>query len=893
MAVNQIKARGITDDDESVSNNHNNSKANQSPSNDAWSAKVIQPEVWPPKGVLFKRKLLTEAMAPIAHLPMFTIYEAKPKENADPFKFKKVPVNTQGTPLKDDWQRDNSHKLTLIEAMDGAEALVKSKCRGYGVGLVFTSAKGGYDGYSDVYLAAIDIDGCRNPESGEISPQVQAMLDQEDLTDTYWEISPSKRGMRGLCFVKNLDHLRDTKVIIDGVIVGFEIFIASKWVTLTGQGVRNKELVCYGSLKGFRDRVLAMVPEKTKAKEVNVGDVGFELPEYLKGGSDDVTNSAAGKTYGPIVVAENRKALSSAVDYLIEQGFMDNGYDSWRGVVKDLAGARSEDILDDEGQDAEFLYNEARRFSEASVDWNEEEFERKWNDPGIRDGRARGLFAKAQALGWKNPGPDSGGQSISRDQFETAIASSEISIQGEHININADDITLIQGTLTHDKVAMLSERTFKDQFLFNHSTGTWMVYAGGVWREDTLGRVPNSIRQLTRIANVLRKAGPENAHFILGVEKLARNAPVFATVASDFDADIYMLNTPAGAIDLKTGVMRPALPEDRFSKSTLVAPSREGGAAFRKFLNEITIGDVELQRFIQVSLGACLSGGQNGHWLLFWIGEGRNGKNTLGDLVADIFNDYATKIQSSVLMSKTFEAHPTEIAQLHGIRLATASEVEEGSFWNESRLNELTGDKTLNARRMRQDSYQFDKTHKHLVYGNHRPQIRNATPAIKSRLKLVPFKASFAGREDSTLPDRLRDEAAYVLHWLLEGHEEWMANGQKLPHCDAVESESREYFESQSTIEMWIEERTVPVSNLEDPANSWAKSNSLYSDFKDWKQRRGEGVVSLSRFGEMMKKKFPSVTSAGVRYGGIKLRPFTPSSIDQSVFDRFVDGDNE
>lgn len=660
----------------------------------------------------------------------------------------------------------------------------------------------------------------------------------------------------------------------------------------------NMEIICYESLRDFRDRILGhpgrvISDSKPPAKKAaNDSPLGFEIPEHLKRGADETTRRLAGIIDGPVVVSENRNAISSAIDWLIEHGVMNAGYGAWWGVVKDLSGAQNEDILDHAGEDAEFLYNEARRFSEASSDWDESEFEDKWNDGGITDGRIKGLFAKAKPLGWKNPGPDSACQTISEEQLE-AIAASEISIQGDHINVNADDISLIQGALTHDKVAMLAERTFVNRFLFNHSIGKWMICSDGLWREDVLGRVPNSMRQLTRLANIHGKAAPQNAHFILGVEKLARNAPVFATVASDFDADIYMLNTPAGVIDLRTGVMRPATPEDRLSKTTLVAPSEEGGDVFRKFLDEITQGDVGLQRFLKVSLGACLSGGQNGHWLLFWIGEGRNGKNTLGDLVADVFHDYATKIQSSVLMSKTFEAHPTEIAQLHGIRLATASEVEEGSFWNESRLNELTGDKTLNARRMRQDSYQFERTHKHLVYGNHRPQIRNATSAIKSRLKLVPFKASFAGREDSTLPDKLRSEAAYVLHWLLEGHKDWMTNGQKLPHCDAVETECKDYFESQSTIEMWIEERTVAVSNLDASVSSWARSNTLYSDFKEWKERRGEGVPSKNRFGEMMKGKFKTGKSDGIRYGGVKLRPFKPSDIDPSIFDRFKDEDEE
>lgn len=202
----------------------------------AWNASVPQPVIWPPEGVLFNRTLLAEVLKPISKERIFTIFKSGPDPQGRPFKFAKVPVNKHGISLKGEWQKDESQKLTLDEAMDGAEALVKrSGGKGFGVGMVFTRTKGCYDGFKDAYPAAIDIDGCRNPESGELCPEVRRILEEEELNDTYWEVSPSGRGIRGLCFVQELDKLPDTKVTIEGTEVGFEIFSMSKWVTLTGE----------------------------------------------------------------------------------------------------------------------------------------------------------------------------------------------------------------------------------------------------------------------------------------------------------------------------------------------------------------------------------------------------------------------------------------------------------------------------------------------------------------------------------------------------------------------------------------------------------------------------------------------------------------------------------
>ena len=78
-----------------------------------------------------------------------------------------------------------------------------------------------------------------------------------------------------------------------------------------------------------------------------------------------------------------------------------------------------------------------------------------------------------------------------------------------------------------------------------------------------------------------------------------------------------------------------------------------------------------------------------------------------------VIGDYGRKIPASTLMAKSYEAHPTEIANLQGARLAVSSEVADGDHWNEARINELTGDEVLSARYMRGDFFSFSRTHKH------------------------------------------------------------------------------------------------------------------------------------------------------------------------------------
>lgn len=428
---------------------------------------------------------------------------------------------------------------------------------------------------------------------------------------------------------------------------------------------------------------------------------------------------------------------------------------------------------------------------------------------------------------------------------------------------------------TQDAVALIFTQRMRGKMLYDRTRCNWLEYDGARWKVDRLGRAHNLIRDIARELNRDNKASMGAASFCDGVERFLQSAPEFARTADQFDRDNYLLNTPVGTFELLTCKMRPHDPFDMLTLCTDVAPDPRGGEVFLKFMKEITAGDFDLLQFHQVSLGACLSGAVEGHWMLFWIGAGRNGKNTLGDLVQDAMGDYARKIPSSTLMAKSYESHPTEIANLQGLRLATSSEINDGDHWDEARINEITGDTTLSARFMRGDFFTFPRTHKHLIYGNYKPQLRSVSDGIRSRIKIVPFPASFKGREDADLPRRLREYLGYVLAWLLEGHRKWLVYGKQLFVCPVVEAESDSYFANQSTPHLWMAERTERLENDDRPANQLPTVTALYVDYKHWKEARGERAVSKSRWQEVIQGFERVKTNRGICFRGLRLLPQT------------------
>ena len=491
------------------------------------------------------------------------------------------------------------------------------------------------------------------------------------------------------------------------------------------------------------------------------------------------------------------------------------------------------------------LYHE---WSAKSDKYSYAECQAKWESFRPTKTSYKAIFSKAQGLGWVNPA--SGFELIAR------------------------------GSNSQDMLAETFAQRYEGALVYAHDFGAWLEFNGFQWIKDPTRKAFEYARQLCRELGDGKQT--TRAAFFSGVEQIAKCDPRLSCGSGEFDCDNYELNTPSGLYDLRTGEVKPHHPGQRLTKITAVAPTAAHGGVFLKAIREICGGDESLVRFHQVSLGAMLSGAREEHWLVYWFGTGRNGKNLLADLVFLILGEYAHKLPSSALMSKKHESHPSELTGLRGVRLALSSEIEEGSFWNEARLKELTGDERITARYMGRDAFTFIKTHKHLILGNHRPQIKTVDEAIKNRVLLVPFDVSFAGREDRDLPQKIRAEAGFVLHWLLEGHKAWLENGKRLPQCEAVQRATKGYFAAQSTIEMWIDECCRKVNDPDRPAGGWCSASELYENYQHWKRARGETPVSQTRFGESMGRTFVKTQSKKAAvYVGLEIEragvmPMTP-----------------
>jgi len=427
---------------------------------------------------------------------------------------------------------------------------------------------------------------------------------------------------------------------------------------------------------------------------------------------------------------------------------------------------------------------------------------------------------------------------------------------------------------TDEALALRFAETHADRLRYIAKLSKWQVWCGTHWREDATLRAFDEARKICRAAsaecnNAKVAKAVASAKTVAAVLSLSRADRRLAATIGQWDADSWLLNTPIGTVDLRTGKIRPHSPGDYITKITAVAAGGEC-PLFLRFFSEITAGDVELQSFLQRLLGYSLTGSIREHVLAFFYGRGANGKSVLISAGSGILGDYHTTAPIETFTASGTDRHPTELAGLWGARLVTAVETEEGRRWAESRIKTLTGGDKVSARFMRQDFFEFTPQFKLVIAGNHKPGLRSVDEAIRRRFLLVPFTVTIAPeRRDLDLGERLKAEWPGILQWMIDGCIAWQEMGLSPP--EAVTSATAAYLEAEDAISAWIDEA------CERNVNAWEKSTALFASWKAWAERSGEPYGDTKRFRDRLEargifyKRQPGTGMKG--YQGLRLRP--------------------
>ena len=366
---------------------------------------------------------------------------------------------------------------------------------------------------------------------------------------------------------------------------------------------------------------------------------------------------------------------------------------------------------------------------------------------------------------------------------------------------------------------------------------------------------------------------------------LAKHINPIAVTSAAWDRDPWLLNTPAGVVDLHTGDVRPARPEDLCQLVT--------GAAFdptalaprwRQFLDELFPDDPALVAYLQRWLGTCLTGDVREQVFVLFLGTGANGKSVLLAIVNYVLGTYAHVAPFSTFLRQRQDggnvASP-ELAALAGKRLITASEACEAARLDEGRVKTLTGGDRITARHLFGKHFSFDPVGKITLAANHRPHVTDDSLAFWRRCHVVPFQQSFTGdRADRTLVDQLKAEASGILNWLVAGCLAWQQNGLEPP--PAVVLANAAYRAANDPLAGFLADCSDDHAAPED----WVLVRDAFKAYRQWAEREGFGDKDRLKpraFADRLGERFaPFHHRTGSAVKGLKLTPPSDGVTEQT-----------
>jgi P4 family phage/plasmid primase-like protien len=725
-----------------------------------------------------------------------------------------------------------------------AREYAAGRCRqisGAGVGIMLGDHVGGC-------IGGVDLDGCRDRDTGELADWAVEILTR---FDTYTEVSPSRTGLKALFRydAQWLPELRDAwtphaptaewgpSFAIDHL--GPEVHLGGRWYAVTGERHPGAPAAVRAV---SRDDLLWLI-----------SDLGPTVKAARKAGATGARESGTGTPGG------RSEALMSLACRIKREG----------GTREDL---KAELGLPENAPARAHVEDQGRAKAQARA------IERAWE---------RAIVPALDSDSAFDSEPPSA------DDSPTPTAPGDWTIAAFDADGDPD--------LSHDQLALdLGKAGWDRDARYCGNLGGWFLWRGQHWEPESGMRPMGIVRGFMRSKAKLlvewaeRKAAtldaeegdnPEGGKRLLGqikaqakalrqdaciaaVERLARSNPKALATDDQWDCDDFLLATPGGTVDLRTGELREARRTDYITRLTSVAPAEPGvrPEAWLRFLAEVFPDDPDMPAFIQRLAGYALTGSTREHRMFLLHGSGRNGKGTLLNTLQAIMGDYARGIPTAALLETRSPQHSSPIAQLRGARFVRGAELPVGQVWDESLVKQLTGGDTITARLMRQDGFDFVPKFTLIVDGNTKPRIRTTDVAMRSRMTLIPFTASFAGREDRGLPERLAAEAGAILRWAIDGAVEWQRGGLRIPA--AVEKASREYLDSEDLVGGFLSDETerAPAERVE--------ASILYGRYRAWCDGQGIPAASQKAFSEALSERgiarFRTMAARG--FMGLRLR---------------------
>jgi P4 family phage/plasmid primase-like protien len=388
----------------------------------------------------------------------------------------------------------------------------------------------------------------------------------------------------------------------------------------------------------------------------------------------------------------------------------------------------------------------------------------------------------------------------------------------------------------------------------------WHVWNGHAWELDQLNMIFTLVgRVLLKLSTLLLErsdVAPTKAEAqqyrtkakalqsrekLESIVRLLQYEPSITCMPTAFDANPWLLNTPAGMFDLLKREQLDNDPRAMCARSAGVPPVSGVAHRWQQFLDEATDGDEELQLYLQKLVGYALTGDVSEQILPFVWGRSNTGKSVFVKTIAAVLGTYAEPAPLDTFISSRNDRVPADLAALAGARLVTSVETQAGRSWDEQRVKALTAGDSMKVRHLYGRFFNFAPSFKILIAGNHEPTIKNLDDAMRRRLHVVPLDRVVPVEDrDRGLLQTLEAEHPQILAWAIAGCFKWQEHGLEPPESVILRTEK--YIDEEDEIGQWLRE----CCDI-DPEHESSRS-ALYRSWQQWSHEMGNDPGGAKQF---------------------------------------------
>lgn len=713
---------------------------------------------------------------------------------------------------------------TWISYDDAMDALIMGGDDGQpfdGVGFVFTD---------DDDLIGIDLDDCRDPDTGELSPVAVETLER---IDGYAEVSPSGTGLKLFTRAELARAHKDNSK-------GIEIYKSGRYFTVTGH-----------QLNGHGE-----VPLQAQ-------DVGWFVSKHFgeRAARAVTTPAEAFELFRPPLSGWDVARVQT--ELLASLG--PDEYDDWISVGM---------ALHHQGRgDAEWL-TAWDEWSMGSSKYVEGECDRRW--ASFTEQRFTGSGAVTLgSLIWRV-----GQANIAAEQATGAIVLDSKDFMG-----NARVVVERKYTGPEGFVLRHTSNSF-----YRHRDTHYVEVEDNTVRSE-LWTFLDQARTTVQRTGAVVPFRPQPTQ-VSGVADALKAVTHLQAVRPPMWLDDCVGPDPKDVVSLRNGLFhiptRALLPHTSkfFTLNTLPFTWEPGATApaWEQFLRDVWPDDPEMIATLQEMLGYLIAADTSMQKMFMLIGPRRSGKGTIGRVINALIGKENISGPTLASLTQNFGLQP-----LIGKLVAIVSDARAPGKDHQTiveRLLMMSGEDTITVDRKNMDAWVGSLTARVVIMSNESLQLGDASGALVGRMVVLQMHRSFYGREDTHLTSRLLQELPGIFNWALEGRERLYKRGFFIQPAGSAEAVD-EMTKLNSPITEFLE-----VCCELGPEFTEHK-DLVFEAYKKWCFKNDRRASHKTQFSKQLYATAHTVMSVRPRndegaqervYGGLKLKDAVRARVQTSMF---------